>query len=201
MDTLLHSLSSLTRLPKDRIRPLSTFFEVEKVESRTSLLSINDCCSKVWFVGNGSLRAFYDIEEEKRIHNNNGSVVLREVTSWIVPEGGFLTDISSFLHKKPASYNIESIETSKLYSLSHENYSIIQRSHPEISQALFEHTLVMADLRVRMTNLRLPKERLKMFELLYPTLKGRLPINTIASYLNIDPCTLSRLRYKSKKWE
>lgn len=201
MDALLQSLSSLTRLSKDHIEPLFSLFEVEKVQSRTSLLSINDYCSKVWFIGNGSLRAFYHIEEEKRVFNSNGSVVLREVTSWVVPEGGFLTDISSFLHKKPASYNIEAMEASKLYSLSHDNYLIIQKTHPEIAQALFEHTLVMADLRVRMANLRLPKERLKMFERLYPTLLGRLSVNTMASYLNIDPCTLSRLRYKSKKWE
>lgn len=123
---------------------------------------------------------------------------MREVTNWIVPAGGFLTDIRSFLYRMPATCYIETLEASKLYSLSFDNYLTIQRTYPDIARAIFENTLVMADFRVRMCNLRDPESRLEMFENKYPTLKGRLSVNIQASYLNIDPTTLSRLRSRKK---
>ncbi len=199
MDLLRQGLVQFSGLPKEKIECITSLFQIANVPARHLLLSSGEKCQTAWFIGTGVLRAFYRIEEKKRaVYITGDEKNLREITNWIVPAGGFLTDISSFLHKRQAIYNIEAIEPSKVYSLSYSNYQKIQRSHPEIAQLLFEHTLAMADSRVRMCNIRNPEERLEMFEDLYPLLKGRLSVNIQASYLNIDPATLSRIRSKTK---
>lgn len=191
----MRNLVALTQLKKGDIDPILPLFQIQTVPARSRLLSVNDSCQTAWFVGSGVLRAYYFVEERKRT-NHTSDITAREVTSWIVPSGGLLTDLCSFLHRKPAVYHIETLQNSKLYTLSYQNYLVIQKMHPEVGTATFEHTLIMADMRVRMMNLRSPIERLEMFEKLYPALKGQLSVNILASYLSIDPATLSRLRGK-----
>ena len=199
MEILYQRLKSLTRFPAQELIPALDLFRLIRIPSRTVLLEAGQISDTVWFIDTGILRAFYHTEEEKRSMSFcKNEKVLREVTSWIAPEGGLLTDISSFLYQKPALYFIESLEPCRLYALSYENYQHINQQFPSIAKALFEHTLIMADQRVQMCNLRSPKERLSMFLRLYPGLTARLSVNAQASYLNIDPTTLSRLRGKSR---
>jgi CRP-like cAMP-binding protein len=193
MDALLESLITLTKLQKKAIEPVLALFTHKAVPAKHKLLAANEHCATVWFVGKGLLRAYY-YPEERRRKNSQKDITTREVTNWIVPSGGFLTDISSFLHQKLSSYYIETLHDSDIYTLTYDSYLVIQKTHPEIAKAIFEHTLVMADLRVKMMNLRSPMERLEMFERLYPTLRGQISVNIQASYLNIEPATLSRLR-------
>jgi len=42
----------------------------------------------------------------------------------------------------------------------------------------------------------LREDRLQMFDLTYPGKKSHIPVNVQATYLNIDPSTLSRWRKK-----
>lgn len=199
MDTLLQHLITLTRLERKEIQPILRFFTPTKVLLKDALLEPNAVCNTVWFVGRGILRAYSIVKENKRsgiiddLEQQN-----REITNWIVPEGGFLTDIRSFLHQTPATYHIEAIEPCKLYQLHYKNYLLIQQSYPGVARAIFENTLIMADLRVQMCNMRSAVNRLQMFERMYPGMSGRISVNIQASYLNIDRATLSRLRGKAK---
>ena len=197
MELLLQNLTKLTRLTQSELVPLLDYFLPLTARSNTTLLSPGVVASKVWFIGSGILRSFYFIEEKKRKLGEDEP--MREVTNWIVPAGGFLTDVRSFLNQTTCTYYIEALEASRLYSLSFDNYLTIQRTQPEFSRAIFENTLIMADLRVQMCNLRYSEDRRAMFENRYPGMTARLSVNIQASYLNIDPTTLSRLRSKRSK--
>lgn len=200
MEILIRSLKVLTGLERHDIGSLTDFFQIREVPHKELLLSLGTTCQTLWFIGNGCLRAYYHIEERKRIgHATKNETVVREVTNWIVTEGDFLTDINSFYFQVPSSYYIEALEPTKLYTLSYDNYLATQKIYPEISCKILAHTLVMADRHMQLCNLRHPVERLHMFEHLNPTLKGRLSVNIQASYLNIDPATLSRIRSKFQK--
>lgn len=197
MKLLLQNLTKLTRLPQSELIPLLPYFEPMTTLPDTALLSPGEVASSVWFIGSGVMRAFHIVEQRKR--SQVEEKLVREITNWIVPAGGFLTDIRSFIYQTPANYFVETLEACRLYSLSFNNYLILQSSHPEIARAVFENTMVMADMRVQMCNLRDPQSRLEMFEKMYPGLKGHLSVNIQASYLNIDPTTLSRLRSKRSR--
>jgi CRP-like cAMP-binding protein len=197
MELLLQNLTKLTRLPESELVSLLPYFEPMTSRENTVLLSPGVVSSSVWFIGSGVLRAFHLVEQRKRSQDEDR--LSREITNWIVPAGGFLTDVQSFLYQTPANYFVETLEACRLYRLSYHHYRVIQSSHPDIARAIFENTLIMADLRVQMCNLRAPESRLEMFEKMYPALKGRLSVNIQASYLNIDPTTLSRLRSARSK--
>ncbi|TDE11747.1 Crp/Fnr family transcriptional regulator [Dyadobacter psychrotolerans] len=197
MEGLLHTLTQLTRLPGDQLKSILHYFIPATVPRGIMLLVPGVMFPPAWLIGSGSLRAFYQVEENKRTRTaGTKEKLIREITNWIVPEGGILTDIRSHLHQVPSQYYIEALEPCKLYSLSYDHYLAIRTSHPTVAQALFEDPLAMADLRVQMCNLRDAAARFEMFENTYPGLKGRLSVNIQASFLNIDPTTLSRLRAK-----
>lgn len=200
MELLQQHLNALSGTTNEEIKKMLPFFEPQNVHGRTLLLSIGEICPKIWFVGSGSLRAYYDIEEKKRSAVNiNEQKVRRQITNWIVPAGGILTNVTNFFFQTPSFYNIETLESSKLYGLTYGNLRIIQANHPQFAFSLYESSLLMADLRIRICNLRHPEERLILFEQSYPTMRGSLSINILASYLNIDPTTLSRIRSKLSK--
>jgi|GEM_PF-5424792 len=200
MEILLNNLSKLTRLPEAELVPILHHFLPRTIKAGVGLLTPGAISTAVWFIGTGALRAFYHVEERRRKDGAEfQGIVFREVTTWIVPAGGFLTDVKSFLRQTPGLYHIEALEPCSLYSLSYNSYMIIQHDHPYIARAIFENTLIMADLRMQMCNLRYPEDRLAMFENMYPGMTGRLSVNIQASYLNIDPSTLSRLRGKRSK--
>jgi CRP-like cAMP-binding protein len=200
MEIALQHLSKLTSLPEEELVLLFHHLIPLSVRAGTNLLTPGTIAATAWFVVSGSLRSFYNVAERKRGNDENGiNNMVREVTNWIVPAGGFLTDIKSFLRQTPAMNYIEAMETSGLYSISYNNYLSLQRTHPQLASAIFQDNLIIADLRVQMSNLRSPEDRLAMFETMYPGMTGRLSVNVQASYLNIDPTTLSRLRSKKSK--
>ena len=199
MEDLLHNLTKLTRLPEDQIIPILHYFIPCTVGRGARLLAPGSMSPTAWLIGRGSVRAFYQVEEKRRTRTNKTEErLLREITNWIVPEGGFITDIRAFFHKAPSIYHIEALEPCRLYSLSRDYYLAIKKSHPDVACAFIENTLVMADLRVQLCNLRDAADRFAMFENRFPEMRGRLSVNIQASYLNIDPTTLSRLRGRKK---
>lgn len=102
----------------------------------------------------------------------------------------------SFSQQTPTTYYVETLEACQLYTLSYQEYEILLRSHPTLVVKIFEQVFVMAEARLRLCNLRYPEDRLRMFELTYPGKTSHLSVNVQASYLNIDPSTLSRWRGK-----
>lgn len=199
MDDLLHNLTKLTRLPEAQLMPILQYFVPGTVRRGAMLLVPGSMSSTAWFIGSGSIKAFYQVEEKRRTRTDKKEEkLLREITNWIVPGGGFIADIRAFFHRVPSIYHIEALEPCRLYSLSHEHYLAIKESHSDVAFAFVENTLAMADLRVQMCNLRDAADRFAMFESRFPEMCGRLSVNIQASYLNIDPTTLSRLRGRKK---
>lgn len=196
MDVLKQNLVKLTNLNLEEIEPISAYFQPVHYSVKSILLEPGSVANAVWFISSGILRAYSIVKEKKRSAKENKDLN-RETTNWIVAEGGFLTDIQSFLQRTTTTYYIQALETCSLYKLSYENYLIIQSTFPEISRMIFENTLIRAELRVKMCNLRHPLDRLEMFEKTSPGISGRISVGIQASYLNIDRATLSRLRGKT----
>ena len=196
MNILQQSHERLKKLTIEELKPILRHFQQVRISAKTILLEPGGISGSIWYVDTGILRSYMVVEEDKRSSTEKNVVSTREITNWIVSEGGFLTDMRSFLHQTPAMAFIETLEACKLYRLSHESYLSINKSFPELSRTLFENTLILSELRVQMCNLRNPIDRLQMFERMHPDLAGRISVGLQASYLNIDRATLSRIRSK-----
>jgi CRP-like cAMP-binding protein len=195
MEDLLPLLSAYKNLPKSQLSLVLPFFEKEMVVSKTLLLRPGEKVKYIWKIGQGMLRIFYHQEELKHTwKDGTHETVTREVTSWIVPAPGFLTDIHGFLHNKISRFYIEALEDCKLYRLSLDGYHQIQHLHPDLTLFILEQALIAATQKVQMLHLRHPMDRLNRLEKMYPGLSGKVSVKIIASYLNIDPTTLSKLR-------
>ena len=152
---------------------------------------------KVWFIGVGSIRAYYHLEERKRTNKGNlEEKTTREVTDWLIPAGGLYTAMRSFSQRVPTAYYVETLEACQLHTLSYQNYQAILRYHSEVFAKIVEYIINASESRLRMCHLRYPEDRLRMFQLACPGKTSHLSVNMQASYLDIDPNTLSRLRKK-----
>lgn len=117
---LLTILTQLTKLPERDLTPVLDYFETVDVPAYKTLLSPGAVCSQIWFVGTGSLRAYYHLEERKRTKTGESKEKTnREVTNWLIPAGGVHTAMQSFSPQKPTSYYVETLEACQLYTLSY----------------------------------------------------------------------------------
>lgn len=196
MENFSTHIGIITGKKIDHPDKLLPFFQKKSISRGTILLRPGERVLHAWSVYRGILRAFYYQEEQKHTWKISNESTVREVTPWVVPAPGFLTDISGFLLDKPSNLYIEALEDCELYCLSKENYKSIQREFSEFAGFIFERSLIMADSRIRMLHLRHPSDRFNQLEKMYPKISSRLSVNVIASYLNVNPSTISKLRGK-----
>lgn len=203
MERLLAILTELTKLPKQELTPALDLFEVIDAPAKKPLLIPGTVCREIWLVGSGALRSYYVLEERKRVKPEEGGegraeTVTREVTNWIVPPDGLYADMQSFLPQAPSSCYVEPLQDSRLLTLSRPNYGLLSEAHPRIGLKIFEQVSIMSELRIRISNFRHPEDRLRMFEAVYPGMTAVVSVNVLASWLNVDPNTLSKLRVKKR---
>lgn len=194
MEKFSQHIYNLTKGKVKDAEVLKPYFLFKKITKGTHLLLPENPVLYAWSVSTGILRAYYYQEVDKQTWKEKKEAKVREVSSWLVPAPGFLTDLPAFLFSKPSAIYIEALEDCELYSLSLENYKNLQYEFPEFANFIFERSLVMADSRVKMLQLRRPKDRLVLMDKMYPGLLNRLSVNIVASYINVDPTTLSKIR-------
>ena len=153
MERLLAILTILTKLPERNLKPILSLFEVIDIPANKLLLRPGELCQNVWVVGSGSMRAYYALEERKRT-KKKVETITREVTNWIIPPGGVYTDMRSFSQRVPSTYYVETLQASRLFTLSHRNYGTLQSTHNAVGWKVFEHVSIMTEQRVMMSNLR-----------------------------------------------
>lgn len=196
MENFSRHIGILTGKTYSNVDKLFPYFQEKSVSRGTILQKPDERVSFVWSVHRGTLRAYYYLEELKHTWKESNESVIREISPWIVPAPGFITDIPGFLLDKAGTLYIEALEDCELYCLSKENYRSIQHEFPEFASCIFESSLIMADSRVRMLHLRHPMDRFNQLEKMYPGISTKVSVNVIASYINVDPSTISKLRGK-----
>jgi len=163
MERLLAILTKLTKMPERDLTPILDLFESTEVPAKKLLLAPGTIRPELWVVGSGSIRAYYTLEERKRTKTED-ETISREVTNWIIPMGGVYTDMLSFSQQVPSSYYVETLEDAHLFTLSHQNYKALLSTSNEVGWKVFEHVSIMAEQPVMMSNLRYPKDRLKLMD-------------------------------------
>ncbi len=184
---LIRDMQKILPLNEGDTRLFLSKFEWMKLKKGDYFIREGQVSRKLGFIIKGCMMCLY---------NKDGEEVVEEFSL----DREFITDYTSFLTHCPADKSIKCVEDTELIVIDYEYIKKLYMENPTyekvgrvMAESLFRNrqekskTLVLDDAEERY--LKLVRER--------PELPLRVPQYLIASYLNIRPETLSRIR---KKW-
>jgi CRP/FNR family transcriptional regulator, anaerobic regulatory protein len=184
MEQLLSFLHSVQPLSPALREHLCVSVRIRVLAKKEFLLRPGQVARNMNFIESGLLRAYY----------MNGDT---EVSSWFMKEGDVCVSIESF-YKQKASYEfIQAIEDTALLYIDYAELENIYKNFPEFNFIGRVLTIKYLELwaqqlyAIRMQN---AKERYEWLVRYHPGILLRVPQKYIASYLDITPETLSKIR-------
>jgi CRP-like cAMP-binding protein len=166
---------------------ITSFFEqAEEVtlDKKSFFVKQGQKCRYMGIVKSGALYAFIENEE------------VNEYVSDLYFPSSFITSYRSFLTQQPSVGSIRAYEPSTIYAFSFETYQTLLQ-HPDwlrffkhVSDELFVRKCYKDNSLMKDTAIN----RYKLFLAAHPDAEQRFPQYLIASYLNIRPETLSRIK-------
>lgn len=166
---------------------LAALFKAEAYEKGDFYLKSGRRCNKLSFIEEGLFRVY---------HKQND----REVTQWIGTPGYFLTDLSGFLFRQEARWNIHALTASRVFTIDHEQYISIGKLIPkwnDLEKLFIGKCFVTLENRV-FDMISLTAEQ--RYQLLFDQqreLFNQVPLQYLASMLGMTPETFSRIRRKT----
>lgn len=184
---MLLGLQQFTSFSEVDLYILSQYFKRVSYDKYTIILNIGEINDKLYFVEEGVLQTFsYQEEDQTNTH-------------WLMPEGSFVYSTVSFINQVPTEMGIKAIEKVKLLYITKLDLQTIYEKVPQmerVGRLVTERTLTEYEKFLLLIRYRSSEEKLTWFEETFPSLVNRVPQKYIASYLNIRPETLSRVRSK-----
>ena len=162
-----------------------SYFTVKTITKKDYYLRAGECCHSKSYLNKGCARNFVlDEQGHERI-------------LFFAFEDWWLGDFDSYYSGKPGTNYIQMLEDSELLVISRENF---QKAEQEISKLKQWYSFKMlrsasaSRNRIEeMKTLSAEERYLKLIET-QPYIFQRIPLQHIASYLNIEPQSLSRMR-------
>lgn len=148
------------------------------------LVREGEVCDYVSFINKGSFRVSSLVKD-------------REMTHFFFFENEYATDYSSFLTRTPTRENIQAMEDSEVLNLSYSNMQVLYEKIPawqKYGRLMGEYVFILASNRVRELLYYSPEELYLKLMKEQPRIIERVSQQYIASYLGIQPESLSRIR-------
>lgn len=186
---IISVFKQFTELTARDIKIIQEVFKPVTLKKNDFFLKEGQLNNKAAFIRKGIVR-FYVIKNEE------------ESTLEFLKESEFVADFPSFSQRGYSNQYIQAIENCELLVA---NYYGVQRIYNEISNGNLIGRLVMEDRLVLMMNQILSiykynsEQRYAHFINNYSNIAERIPQYLIASYIGIQPQSLSRIRNKISK--
>lgn len=184
-DLFLNKINEKVSLTSDEREKISTYLTGRKLRKNQYFLQEGDDGKFIAFVEKGALRQ-YSTDDEGGVH-----IVQFAIEGWTIG------DMYSFITGEKAGYNIDAIEDSELVIIdrqaNEEMLATIPKYETYTRLQITGAYIAMQKRLNSITTLTL-EERYKEFTKVYPNIHERFPQHMIASYLGLQPATLSRIR-------
>jgi CRP-like cAMP-binding protein len=184
MEKFFEYAKGLCFLSEESKDMLAKIMQPMKVKKGHELLRPGGVCHHLYFIEEGLTRTWY-VKDGK------------DVTDWISTENSFAVSLISFVTRRPDRRGIETLEPSRLLSITHTDLERLYGLSHEIERLgrlLISHGIVQVQQRFDDLHFYTAAERYKKLFIEHPSLINRVPIGMIASYLGITRETLSRIR-------
>ena len=175
-------------LSKDALDKFAEILVPLKFKRGETPVKEGDVCDSLYYIEKGLTRQYYV---------KNG----KEVTEHLEYEGGIVMCIESFFLQEPSRLVIETLEPSKIYAIPYNKLQELTRTSYEFCQLMFsflEHSLILSQRKADTLRFESAKERYLRTMNDHPDLVRRAPLHYLASYLQMTPETLSRVRKGNK---
>lgn len=175
-------------LSKDALDKFAEILVPLKFKRGETPVKEGDVCESLYYIEKGLTRQYYV---------KNG----KEVTEHLEYEGGIVMCIESFFLQEPSRLVIETLEPSKIYAIPYNKLQELTRTSYEFCQLMFsflEHSLILSQRKADTLRFESAKERYLRTLNDHPDLVRRAPLHYLASYLQMTPETLSRVRKGNK---
>jgi len=163
---------------------IKTLFTEEKYKKNEYLLQAGQICTKAIYIKSGLIRRYY-------FHDS------RDITIWFYGPDQMATSTASFFSQKPAYEYFQACDDTVVYSLSFQNEQILLENYPLFKNFhLRQLRFYLAGVDEVNYRLRIMSAKEKYIFLLkyYPYIIQRAKLKHLASFLDVSPETLSRIR-------
>jgi CRP-like cAMP-binding protein len=161
------------------------YIELLKFDKKHRIVNRGEVDNYIHIIKEGLIRKYFVRDDE-------------EVVTQIAKEGQVIHSSISFYNQVPSEFIIETLEPTVTISISNENLEILLRKKPEMERfgRMIMTYFYLQRENAELTRLKLPpRERFLRFIEDNPDLLQRVPQKILASYLEIQPETFSRMKH------
>jgi CRP-like cAMP-binding protein len=155
-----------------------------KFQKGEIILREGDICENIYWVAKGLVRQFY--------YKND-----KELTEYMATEDNIVMSIESLFKEQPSSQQIVALEPTILFALPKkdlEHEAVRNVNIQMLYRKILEESLIISQVHADMLRFESAQERYAKLVKRSPQLVLRAPLVYVASYLQMTPETLSRVR-------
>ncbi len=172
-------------LTDDEFEHLASFFRKENVPQKYFFVRTGEVCKKIGFINKGTTRT-YTIDEKGREH-----IIYFSFEDWLIG------DQESLFTQEPGLWNIQAVEDCELFTIRKTDMDGLENEIPRLKEwhlmKHFRNHFATLHLLAEIKSLTHEERYCHLIEK-HPEVFQRVPLQYIASYLDIEPQSLSRLR-------
>lgn len=163
---------------------LSQAMEPLKVAKGEVFIHEGDVANSIYYVEKGLIRQFYFKNK-------------RDLTEHISYEGNIVICLESYLRDVPTHLMAEALEASIVWRIRKEDLNLLTEQSREIElfyRKIFEYSLLVSQQKADDMRFETAHDRYRLLMERHPEIVKRAPLVHIASFLQMTPETLSRVR-------
>lgn len=185
LNTIAQKISAQTYpLSKRSLDELAAILVRKALKKGEVWLNEGETCRELGYVDEGMVRQFYFKNK-------------KDLTEHFACEDSVFICIESFLRQQPSSLIVEALEPTVIYDIPHDPLLELCSENFEIEQlyrGLLENSLILSQRKADCLRFESAGERYARLLKEQPQIIQRAPLSCIASFLQMTPETLSRVR-------
>ena len=171
----------------DELDLLESILVPMKFAKGAMVLNEGEVCKNIYYIDKGLLRQFY--------YKND-----KELTEHLGVENTIVMCIESLFREEPTHLLVEALEPTIIYALPKQRLEQVALHNVNIQilyRKILEESLILSQVHADLVRFESAQDRYKKLCQLMPPIVLRAPLVYIASYLQMTPETLSRVRAAS----
>lgn len=168
----------------DELDMLESILVARKYTKGEMILKAGEVCRDINYIDRGLIRQYY--------HKHG-----KEVTEHLGDDHTIFMCIESLFKEEPSNIEVEALETSIIYSLPKAELEKVALHNVNIQlmyRKILEESLILSQIHADLVRFETAQDRYRRMCKIMPQVILRAPLVYIASYLQMTPETLSRVR-------